>query len=153
MPQYVAGYDLEENLDPDATAPYTDEFTVGVERELATDFSLAVTFVYKHKQNIFEDVNDFGLSKEEAWKGYSEDSPYFERFDFLDPGDDGEFGTEVSDVSRFAVERVAPAKSDPRTSPRAHDRGRGAALRPLHELLHQYRCAGFRASVLSRADR
>jgi hypothetical protein len=109
MPRYVADYDLDENLDPDATAPYTDEFTIGVERELATDFSLTVTFVYKHKQNIFEDVNDFGLGKEEAWKGYSADSPYFERFDFLDPGDDGEFGTGDDKTSYvYAVLDGAP---------------------------------------------
>ena len=103
MPPSIFDYDLENEIDKDATAPYTDEFTVGFERELAKDFSLSLTFIYKHKQNIFEDVNDFGLGKEEAWKGYREDSPYYETFDFIDPGDDGEFGTDDDKASYLYV--------------------------------------------------
>jgi hypothetical protein len=97
-------FDLKDQVDTDCTAPYTDEFAVGIERELARDFSAGVTFVYKHKQNIFEDVNDYGLGKDEAWKGYAENSPYWERFDFLDPGDDGEFGTGDDQQSYCYVE-------------------------------------------------
>jgi hypothetical protein len=104
MPPDPFTFDLEEQLDTDASAPYTDEIAFGVERELARDFSLGVTFVYKHKTNIFEDVNDYGLGKEEAWKGYAENSPYWERFDFLDPGDDGDFGTDDDQQSFCYVE-------------------------------------------------
>jgi hypothetical protein len=87
-------FDIESEVNLDATAPYTDEFTIGVEREVAKDFSVGATFVYKHKQNIFEDVNDFGLGADGAWQGYSEDSPLWLRFDFTDPGVDGLFGTD-----------------------------------------------------------
>jgi hypothetical protein len=101
---------LEDEINLDATAPYTDEIAFGVERELARDFSAGVTFVYKHKKNIFEDVNDYSLGKDEAWKGYAENSPYWERFDFLDPGDDGDFGTDDDQQSYVYVELAdAPA--------------------------------------------
>ncbi|MGD8540499.1 MAG: TonB-dependent receptor, partial [Candidatus Aminicenantes bacterium] len=103
-------FELEEEVNTDASAPYTDEFAIGVEREVAKDFSAGVTFVYKHKQNIFEDVNDYGLGQDEAWKGFAENSPYWERFDFLDPGDDGEFGTADDQQSYCYVELAdAPA--------------------------------------------
>ena len=108
MPPDPFTFDLEDQLDKDATAPYTDEFAIGVERELAKDFSLGVTLVYKHKQNIFEDVNDYGFGKDEAWKGYAENSPYWERFDFLDPGDDGEFGT-ADDQQSYVYGELAGA--------------------------------------------
>jgi hypothetical protein len=103
MPPSIFDYEIENEINKDATAPYTDEFTVGIERELAKDFSLGLTFIYKHKKNIFEDVNDFGLGKDEAWKGYREDSPYFEKYDYIDPGDDGEFGTDDDKTSYVYV--------------------------------------------------
>jgi hypothetical protein len=85
-------FNLPEEMDTDATAPYTDEITFGIEREMAKDFSAGLTFIYKHKRNVFEDVNDFGLGKADAWQGYTIDSPYYEKFEFTDPGDDGIFG-------------------------------------------------------------
>jgi len=98
--------DLTEVLDPDSSAPYTDELTLGIERELSRDFSLGLTLIYKYKHNIFEDVNDYGLGKEEAWKGYSPESPYWERYEFDDPGDDGLFGTE-DDQRSFCYAELA----------------------------------------------
>jgi hypothetical protein len=108
MPPDPFDYHLEDEIDLDSTAPYTDEFTLGVETELARDFSVGVNFVYKNKKNLFEDVNDYGLGKEEAWKGYRPDSPYWERFDFLDPGDDGEFNTE-DDINSYCYAELADA--------------------------------------------
>jgi hypothetical protein len=101
---------LSEEIDLDASAPYTDEFTLGVEREMAKDFSVALVGIYKHKRNIFEDVNDYGYGKGEAWKGYRPNSPHWERFDFADPGDDGEFGTE-DDQTNFLYAELAGAPS------------------------------------------
>jgi hypothetical protein len=108
MPSDAATFELEEEINTDSTAPYTHEFTVGIESEIANDFSVGVNFIYKHKQNVFEDVNDYGLGKEEAWKGYSPDSPYWERFEFLDPGDDGEFNTE-DDITSYCYAELADA--------------------------------------------
>lgn len=97
-------YDLESVLDPESSAPYTDEFTLGIEHELARNFSAGITIIYKNKTNIFEDVNDYGLGKENAWKGYSPDSPYWEKFTFDDPGDDGLFGTDDDQTSSCYAE-------------------------------------------------
>ncbi len=108
MPPNPFDLELENEVDTGATAPYTNEFAIGVEREIARDFSLGVTFSYRQKKNVFEDVNDFGLGKDEAWKGYTENSPYWERFDFLDPGDDGEFNTE-DDQTSYVYAHLADA--------------------------------------------
>jgi len=101
-------YDLDAEMNRDATAPYTNEFTLGIERELVRDLSLGVTFIYKHKQNVFEDVNDYSLGKDEAWKGYTTDSPYWEKFEFPDPGDDGLFGTD-DDITSYCYAEKAGA--------------------------------------------
>jgi hypothetical protein len=75
---------------------------------VAKDFSVGVTFAYRHKQNVFEDVNDYSLGKDEAWKGYRPNSPYWEKFEFLDPGDDGEFNT-ADDKTSFLYAELAGA--------------------------------------------
>jgi len=108
MPPDPFTFQIENEVNTDATAPYTDEFTLGVERELARDFSAGVTFIYKHKQNIFEDVNDYGFGADGAEQGYTIDSPYWERFDFNDPGDDGEFGT-ADDTQSYCYAELATA--------------------------------------------
>jgi hypothetical protein len=108
MPTDPFTFELEDEINTDSTAPYTDEFTIGIENELARDFSVSINFIYKHKKNLFEDVNDYGLGKEEAWKGYRPDSPYWERFEFLDPGDDGEFNTD-DDITSFCYAELADA--------------------------------------------
>ena len=80
-------------LDPDAKSPITDEYSFGLEHAVSTNLTVGATFIYKHKKNILDCVNDYGMGAEEAWKGYSTDSPYWEKFEFTDPGDDGIFGT------------------------------------------------------------
>ncbi len=44
-------------LDPDLKAPYTDQFSVGIERELFPNFSLSATLIYKKSLNIIERMN------------------------------------------------------------------------------------------------
>ncbi len=89
-----AEVDLENRLDPDAKSPVTNEFSLGVEQEINRDLTVSAALIYKHKKNIFENVNDYGLGADQAWKGYSTDSPFWEKFEFTDPGDDGIFGTD-----------------------------------------------------------
>ncbi|MFC2160249.1 carboxypeptidase regulatory-like domain-containing protein [Acidobacteriota bacterium] len=101
-------FSLEGEIDLDATAPYTDELTLGIDREMAKDFSITLIGIYKHKQNIFEDVNDYGLGKDNAWEGYAENSPFWKRISFVDPGDDGIFQTE-DDLDSFAYVELADA--------------------------------------------
>jgi len=108
LPVDPTSFVLEDEIDVDSSAPYTDEFTFGIEREMARDLSLGLVFTYKHKQNVFEDVNDFGLGKGEAWKGYRPGSPYWQEFTFNDPGDDGEFGT-ADDITSSCYAELAGA--------------------------------------------
>ncbi len=108
MPVDPTTFVLEDEIDVDSSAPYTDEFTFGIEREMARDFSMGLVFTYKKKTNIFEDVNNFGLGKDEAWKGYRPDSPLWQEFTFNDPGDDGEFGTD-DDITSSAYAELAGA--------------------------------------------
>jgi hypothetical protein len=46
----------KKQIDPGIKAPYTDEFTIGLSQELAQDFSIRVSFIYKTKGNILENV-------------------------------------------------------------------------------------------------
>jgi hypothetical protein len=104
LPDSPFGLDLEGVLDPESSAPHTDEFTLGIEQELGKNFSAGITFIHKHKSNIFEDVNDYGLGKANAWKGYNPQSPFWEKFTFNDPGDDGLFGTDDDKISTCYAE-------------------------------------------------
>ncbi len=98
---------LEDNLDTEAYSPHTEEFSAGIEHELFRDFNLGLSFIYKHQKNLLEDVNDYGLGQEEAWKGYRSDSPFWEEFAFTDPGEDGEFGTSDDSTAVCFAETAA----------------------------------------------
>jgi len=104
--QEPSDIDLEDKLDKDATAPYTDEFILGIERDLGNNFTTGLIFTYRHKQNIFENFNDYGLGMNDAWKGYSPESPFWEKFEFQDPGDDGVFGTD-DDIKSYCFAETA----------------------------------------------
>ncbi len=52
---YDAEY-YEKRIAPDINAPYTNEFTAGFQQELLPDFSFRVSYIYKKKENIFENV-------------------------------------------------------------------------------------------------
>lgn len=82
----------------DLKAPYVNEFMIGVERELFSDFKLGLEFIYKINKNIVDDIDinngydhtatdDKGL----IWLPYT----------FTDPGYDGQFGT--SDDQQMTV--------------------------------------------------
>jgi hypothetical protein len=96
--------EVETRLDPNAQSPVTDEYSIGIDQEINTNLTVSAAFIYKHKKNIFENVNDYELGKEQAWKGYSPESPFWEKFEFTDPGDDGIFGTEDDQASYCYVE-------------------------------------------------
>ncbi len=44
-------------LDPNLKAPYTDQFSVALEREVVRDFSLSATFIYKINRNRIDRLN------------------------------------------------------------------------------------------------
>jgi len=104
--QEPTDFDLEKKLNKEVTAPYTDEFTLGIERDLGSDLTTGLIFTYRHNRNLFENFNDYGLSLDEAWKGYSPESPFWEKFEFQDPGDDGIFGTD-DDIRSYCYAETA----------------------------------------------
>lgn len=46
----------EKRIAPDIGSPYTNEFTIGIQQELFADFSFRVNYIYKKKENIYENV-------------------------------------------------------------------------------------------------
>ena len=47
-------------VDPDFLSPYTDEFTIGIERELSRDLAISATYSYR-KANRLNDSTDVGI--------------------------------------------------------------------------------------------
>ena len=52
---YTEDY-YKQRLDPDLSAPYSDEITVSLQHELTTDLTLSVTGIQKEMKNIIENV-------------------------------------------------------------------------------------------------
>jgi hypothetical protein len=73
--------------DPDLTAPYLDEYSVGIFHELFKNFSLGVNFLYKQKKNIYASV-PYESEKNRYW--YHPDHPaikeYYVPFTAIVPG-------------------------------------------------------------------
>ncbi len=94
----------------DLKAPYMHEFTGGIEHELFKDFKLGLQFIYKLNKNIVEDVDKFN--------GYDPDAtddqgrPIWLPYDFVDPGWDGEWGTDDDqNMTVYALADYAPTRT------------------------------------------
>ncbi|HSE39823.1 MAG TPA: carboxypeptidase regulatory-like domain-containing protein [Acidobacteriota bacterium] len=83
-------------VDPDLKRPKTDEFTIGVDTELAHDMLLTTTFIYRKDTDLQEDIN-VGVP-------FSAYSPVT----IQDPGPDGVLGTG-DDGGTFTVFNQDPA--------------------------------------------
>ncbi len=83
-------------VDPDLKRPKTDEFTIGVDKELARDMLLTVNFIYRKDTDLQEDINT-GVP-------FSAFSPVV----ITDPGPDGVLGTS-DDGGQFTVFNQDPA--------------------------------------------
>lgn len=71
-------------LDPNIKNPYSDQISVGIERELLSDFSLGATFIYKYERNLlgwqdraatFEPVQRTSLDNGQTYTVYNRTSP------------------------------------------------------------------------------
>lgn len=85
-------------------APYMNEFIVGAEHELIKDFKLGLQLIYKVNKNIVEDVD-----KNNGYDPNAVDDqgrPIWIPYDFVDPGWDGEWGTD--DDQNMTVYGLAP---------------------------------------------
>lgn len=79
----------KNKLDPNATSPLTDSFTIGGEREIAEDFSLEVRYIYKHFHNVLEDVQ-YAPDTGEFWYHWDQEASkkYYVPFTAVVPGTD-----------------------------------------------------------------
>jgi len=79
------------SLDPNISLPYVDQFTVGIERELAKDLTIGVTYIYRNFQNFIDQVSTTGEFEKVADSftdpetGTVYDFPYYTQ---LNPGED-----------------------------------------------------------------
>ena len=83
------------SVDPDLKQPYTDEITIGYERELFNDFSLTVNATYREDNDLIEDISN------------TPDELYLPT-DVTDPGADQEFGT-TDDKTLTLFNRLDPS--------------------------------------------
>lgn len=90
------GIAADNLVDPDLQHPYTDEFTVGAEKELARDLAITGTFVYRKGNRLQESV-DIGIP-------FSAYSPVT----VTDPGPDGVLGSG-DDGGQLTVYALDPA--------------------------------------------
>jgi hypothetical protein len=75
----------QQKLDPDTSSPIMDEFIIGFQRELSRDFSIGVSYIYKHKKNIFEDVQ-YDLNTDRYWYTYDQAPDWYVPFSTIMPG-------------------------------------------------------------------
>jgi hypothetical protein len=93
--------DLDELVDPNLKSPYTDEFIVGIERELFKDFRFGVSYIYKEAYRAIEDV--------EKYRGYKPDSEWWIPYTTTEPGPDGVFGNaDDNQITVYGVKEGAP---------------------------------------------
>lgn len=94
-------FDLYDYLDPDFTSPYTEEIIVGLGRELFKDFSVNVSYIYKNKKRMVENV--------EKYRGSTADSEWWSPYTVTEPGWDGIFGTsDDNQITIYGLKKGAP---------------------------------------------
>jgi len=94
-------------IDPDIAQPHTDEFVVQLERELITDYSLRVGYVYKNIRNAWDEINIGRYPPEQNWG-----AGLFEPVTSYDPGPDGATGTadDVGPITLYNLTTVYPSE-------------------------------------------
>jgi hypothetical protein len=81
---YITDTDeLRKQVDPDLSAPYTDELMAGISHEIAKDFAVTLSFIYKEGKNLVAENNLVNPLDSDVWVPFT----------VKDPGADGDFGT------------------------------------------------------------
>ncbi len=107
-----AGYNTDPDklssfLDRDMTAPYVDELTAGVTREVFRDFSLGVTYIYRENKNIADTLDTNNPL----------DSPNWLPYEITEPGPDAALGTaDDSSLTVYGLRADAPFTQRLRTN-------------------------------------
>lgn len=101
-PQSPEAYSSPDSVvDPNIKSPRTQEFLVGIERELFTDFRLSVTYIHKTYHNHIDNT--------EKLRGYLPDSEWWVPYTTTEPGKDGIAGTsDDQQITVYGEKRGAP---------------------------------------------
>jgi hypothetical protein len=86
-------------LDRDMTAPFVDELTVGINREVFTDFSIGLAYIYRENKNIADTLDTNNPLDSPNWLPYT----------VIEPGPDGTVGTEDdASITVYGLKEDAP---------------------------------------------
>jgi len=100
---------------PDLKAPYTNEYTIGIEHEVAGDFKLGFRFLYKLNKNLVENV-DFNNGYDP--EATDDNGLIWLPFKVIDPGWDGQTGTlDDAGLTIFGLRDDRPTKTFVGTNP------------------------------------
>lgn len=88
-------WDPRLSIDPGLHAPFTDEFILGLDNELLSNFKLGINFVLRKSGNIVKAID---RNRNENWAA---------TFTVNDPGYDGSFGT-ADDQKLTVYDRTSP---------------------------------------------
>jgi len=92
---------LEAVVDPDLKSPRSQEFMVGLERELFKDVRFSVTYFHKRYHNHIDNT--------EKLRGYKADSGWWIPYTTTEPGWDGKFGTsDDKQITVYGEKKGAP---------------------------------------------
>lgn len=95
--------------------PYTDEIMASVQHELAKDFRLGLGFIWKRSKNIIEDID---LNNGYDPLATDEKGLIWIPYDVVDPGWDGEFGTDDDqNLTVYGLREDRPAPTWKGTNP------------------------------------
>jgi hypothetical protein len=90
---------LSSFLDRDMTAPFVDELTAGISRELFKDFSLGLTYIYRENKNIADTLDTNNPLDSPNWLPYS----------VTEPGPDAKMGTgDDASITVYGLKADAP---------------------------------------------
>jgi hypothetical protein len=98
-PEDYSAYSSEsykQRIAPDTQPPYMDELTVGLDQELFSDYFFRLTYIYKHKKNIFESVL-YSSVLDKDWYTIQQDTEgWWTPFSTIIPGIDDYPDTQVA---------------------------------------------------------
>jgi hypothetical protein len=102
QPADVYATRLDVVVDPDLKSPKTQEFMVGIERELFKDVRFSITYIHKTYHNHIDNTQKL--------RGYTEDSEWWIPYTTTEPGWDGKFGTDDDQqITVYGEKRGSPA--------------------------------------------
>ncbi len=105
-----------ESIDPKTKTPYLDEFTVGLDQEVAANVRLSVLYVHRSRKNLASNPL-YDLQSGQFWNGAN--SGYWVPFETTVPGVGTEFAPQ--DVTVYFQKTTAPAEFRRLTTiPHAH---------------------------------